>query len=387
MASTTVVGLVLAALTLGRPSSTAPEPGSSAPASSRASAPASAPAPAPPKVKGGRPEMFDAHVHFTPDGLPRLLALMKQHGIAHIVNLSGGHPKGGLSQQLAAARASGGKITVFTGLAYEQAEAPGYGERMARLLAMAHEMGARGLKVAKALGLGLPRPDGRLMPVDDPGLDVVFETAGRLGMPVAIHSGDPRAFWLPVDEKNERRKELTAHPGWRLHGRKVPSFDEILSQLERRIARHPSTTFISVHFGNCAEDVDRVAALLRKYPNMRIDTAARIPEMGRHPREKLQAFFREFQDRIHYGSDLGVGEADEPLFLGSSGPEPATSAEEALFFSATRRFFETSDRAFAHPTPIQGDWTIDGIDLPRPILEKVYAENTRKLLGLPGTRP
>jgi hypothetical protein len=130
-----------------------------------------------------------------------------------------------------------------------------------------------------------------------------------------------------------------------------------------------------------------VAALLRKYPNMRIDTAARIPEMGRHPREKLQAFFREFQDRIHYGSDLGVGEADEPLFLGSSGAEPPTSAEEALFFSATRRFFETSDRAFAHPTPIQGDWTIDGIDLPRPILEKVYAENTRKLFGLPESKP
>jgi predicted TIM-barrel fold metal-dependent hydrolase len=326
--------------------------------------------------------MVDFHVHFAPDGLPRLLALMKEHGIRHIVNLSGGHPQGGLARQLAAARASGGKITVFTGLAYEQAEAPGYGARMARLLELAHDMGARGLKIAKALGLGLPRPDGTLMPVDDPELDVVFETAGRLGMPVAIHSGDPRAFWLPVDETNERRAELTAHPGWSLHGRKVPSFDGILEQLERRVARHPKTTFVSVHFGNCAEDIDRVAALLRRYPNLRIDTAARIPEIGRHPREKLQAFFREFQDRIHYGSDLGIGPPGEPLFLGSSGAEPPTTEEEALFFSSTRRFFETADRGFAHPTPIQGDWKIDGIDLPRPILEKIYSGNTRRLLGI-----
>ena len=162
----------------------------------------------------------------------------------------------------------------------------------------------------------------------------------------------------------------------------MPSFKEILAQFERRIARHPKTTFISVHFGNCAEDVDYVAGMMRKYPNMYIDTAARIPEMGRHPPDQLRAFFTEFQDRILYGSDLGIGPEPEPLFLGSSGPLPPTPAEQELFFSATHRFFETSDHAFPGPTPIQGSWTIDGINLPRGILEKVYAKNAMKLLGL-----
>ncbi|HVU02688.1 MAG TPA: amidohydrolase family protein [Polyangiaceae bacterium] len=327
--------------------------------------------------------MVDTHVHLSPGGVPRLLALMKKRGIAHIVNLSGGHPMGALPRQLAEAKTAGGRITVFTGFPYEQAEAPGYGERMARIVRMGHDLGAKGLKITKGLGLGLMKPDGSLMPVDDPELDVVFETAGQLGMPIAIHSGDPRAFWLPVDEKNERFAELSAHPGWSLYGRKVPSFDEIGKQLERRVARHPKTTFISVHFGNCAEDVQRVAGLLRKYPNLYIDTAARIPEMGRHPREELQAFFQEFQDRILYGSDLGIGPEPDPLFLGSSGPNPSTPAEEELFFSATRRFFETSDRAFPGPTPIQGNWTIDAIDLPDSILEKVYSRNAMKLLGIP----
>lgn len=334
-------------------------------------------------ARGGKQKrMVDAHVHLAPGGESRLFALMKQHGVAHVINLSGGHPLGGLSKQLAAAKGSGGRITVFTGFPYEQAERPGYGQRMANILRLGHEMGAKGLKIAKALGLGLPDPKGRLMPVDDPELDVVFETAGELGMPIAIHSGDPKAFWQPVNEKNERFDELTAHPGWALHGKSVPSFDEIQNQLERRVARHPKTRFISVHFGNCAEDIVRVGNLLRKYPNLYVDTAARIPEMGRHRVEDLRALFIEFQDRILYGSDLGVGPEPEPLFLGSSGASDPTPAEEALFFSATRRFFETTDRNFAHPTPIQGRWKIDGIGLPDDVLEKVYARNAMRLLGI-----
>lgn len=336
----------------------------------------------PPARAKGHVPMLDMHVHLSLGGADRLLGLMKTYGIDHIVNLSGGHPLGSLPKQMAAARAAGGKITVFTGFPYEQAESAGYGPRMAQIVRMGHDLGAKGLKIAKALGLGVPGPNGKLLAVDDPELDVVFETAGELGMPIAIHSGDPRAFWQPIDAKNERYAELSAHPGWALSGRPVPSFDEILSQLERRVARHPKTTFISVHFGNCAEDVRRVAKLLRKYPNLYIDTAARIPEMGRHPAEELRAFFKEFQDRVVYGSDLGVGPEPEPLFLGSSGANPPTPAEQELFFSATHRFFETADRGFAHPTPIQGNWTIDGINLPRDILEKVYAKNAMRLLGL-----
>jgi predicted TIM-barrel fold metal-dependent hydrolase len=298
------------------------------------------------------------------------------------VNLSGGSPARGLPDQIAEARASKGRVTVFTTLAYAEVQAPGYGERMAQALRVAHRMGARGLKIAKVLGLGLESPDGKLLAVDDKNLDPVFEAAGELAMPVAIHSGDPRAFWQPVDEKNERKDELQAHPGWALAGLPVPSFDAILAQLERRIARHPKTTFISVHFGNCAEDPDRVAGWLRKYPNLYIDTAARIPEIGRHPPDKLRAFFIEFQDRILYATDLGVSAEPEPLFLGSEGPEPATAREEKLLFSATKRFFETADKDFEHPTPIQGNWKISGINLPREVLEKIYGKNAMRVIRL-----
>ena len=337
-----------------------------------------------PTVEASTPRrlrVVDFHVHTGPSAMKRLESLMQRYEFDHVVNLSGGHPLRGLPEQVAAARRSG-KVTVFAGLAYEQAQEPGYGQRMVTVLEMAKKMGARGLKIAKALGLGVTGPDGKLLPVDDPELDAVFDAAGRLGMPVAIHSGDPEAFWEPVSEKNERYAELKAHPGWALHGEPVPSFDEILDQLERRIARHPKTTFISVHFGNCAEDPERVARMLRKYDNLYIDTAARIPEMGRHDPTRMRQFFIEFQDRVLFGSDLGVGPPGTPLFLGSEGEKPATDEDRELFFSATKRYFETDDKQFAHPTPIQGNWKIDGVKLPREVLEKIYAKNAVRLLGL-----
>ncbi len=329
-----------------------------------------------------RPFVVDVHVHLSPLGIDRLERLMKRYGFDHAVNLSGGTPREGLPIQLQAARASQGKVTVFASLAYEEAQYPDYGERMAEALRVSHRMGARGLKIAKVLGLALRDPTGKLIPVDARELDPVFETAAELGMPIAIHTGDPKAFWQPVNEKNERHAELRAHPAWALHGKDVPSFEALLAQLERRVARHPKASFIAVHFGNCAEDPAWVARALRKYPNLYIDTAARIPEIGRHAPERMRAFFVEFQDRILFGSDLGVGPDDTPLFLGSEGSEPPTEKEERLFFSATRRYFETDDRDFAHPTPIQGNWKISGVRLPPDVLAKVYAKNAARLLRL-----
>ena len=357
-----------------------------APKSAGSTSASALPPPAPRPTARPRVPIIDAHVHLSSTGTDRLAQLMERYGFDHVVNLSGGTPINGLDRQLAAAQKAHGKVTVFASLAYEQIAAPDYGARMAQLIRIAHSMGARGVKIAKVLGLGLVDRSRKLVPIDDPGLDPAFAAAGELHMPVAIHSGDPKAFWAKADEKNERRAELLAHPGWALHGEPVPSFDEIQAALERRIARHPKTTFIAVHFGNDAEDPDRVATLLRKYPNLTIDTAARIPEMGRHPPEKMRAFFIEFQDRILFGSDLGVGPAPEPLFLGSSGADPPTDREEKLFFSATHRYFETADRDFEHPTPIQGLWKISGISLPPEVLEKVYWRNAARLLDIQLTR-
>ncbi len=326
--------------------------------------------------------VVDVHTHIHPAAIDRAVELFDRRGIAVAVNLSGGAPGAGLEQQLAAAARFPGRVIVFAVPRWALARAgPGYGARMADDLSEAHRLGARGLKISKGLGLGYADRSGALIAVDAVELDPLFERAAELGMPVAIHTGDPIAFWQPAGPDNERNAELAAHPEWSFAGLPVPSWEELQRAMERRIARHPRTRFIGVHFGNAPERPERVSALLDRHPNLFIDTAARIPEIGRHDPGAMRALFLRHQDRILFGTDLGIGAGPADLVLGSSGADPPSAADVDRFFTSTWRYFETADRDFQHPTPIQGDWNISGVDLPRSVLDKIYGSNAAHLLG------
>jgi predicted TIM-barrel fold metal-dependent hydrolase len=351
------------------------------PATVREAAPAPRPGPA----------RIDVHTHIGPDGIDRALALMDKWGIDGVVNLSGmypGPPRFALETQIEAARRAKGRIAVFANVDFGRAVRlrKDYGAYLADQLAEAKRLGAVGLKISKALGLGFPAPDmKRFLTVDDPGLDPLFERAGALEMPVAIHTGDPKAFWRPLDKKNERWDELQAHPEWAFTGTSPtggpwPTWEALYRAFERRVARHPKTIFIGVHFGNAPEDPDLVAKMLDKYPNLYIDTAARVPEIGRHDAQKMRRFYEKYQDRVLFGTDTGIGGTQEDMMYGSNGAGPPTLEDEARFFTATWRYFETRDEKFEHPTPIQGRWKIDGVGLPEGILKKIYFENAARVL-------
>lgn len=336
---------------------------------------------------------IDVHMHIGPDGITRALQLMDKWGIDGAVNLSGmypGKPQFALETQLAAAKKANGRIAVFANADFGRAlrfHKNDYGQYMADQLVESKRLGAVGFKIPKGLGLGYPRADLKdLLAVDDPGLDPLFQKAGELNLPIAIHTGDPKAFWLPSNPKNERWDELKAHPAWAFSGQSPagkpwPAWAALYAQFERRVARHPKTTFIGVHFGNAPEEPDRVARMLTRYPNLYIDTAARVPEIGRHDPTRMRAFFEKFQDRVLFGTDTGIGESQEDMMYGSNGADPPTLKDEDRFFSATYRYFETRDRKFEHPTPIQGRWTIDGLGLPDAILRKLYFDNAARVIG------
>ena len=75
----------------------------------------------------------------------------------------------------------------------------------------------------KTLGLFLrEKGTGKLVAIDDRRFDPMWEAVGALKMPVAIHTSDPEAFFLPIDRFNERWEELHAHPDWSFHGKDFP---------------------------------------------------------------------------------------------------------------------------------------------------------------------
>ena len=237
----------------------------------------------------------------------------------------------------------------------------GFAKRTADQLADAVSKGVSGLKVFKRFGLGYRNPDGSLIKVDDSRFDPIWEACGRLEIPVIIHTADPAAFFDPIDASNERWEELSRHPDWSFHGEEYPSREELLAARNRVIARHPDTPFIGAHVANNAEDLAEVSRWLEAYPNLWIETASRIAELGRQP-FTAREFLIKHADRVMFGTD---------------GPWPE------LRLQINWRFFETRDESFDYSEkipPPQGFWKIYGVDLPDRVLRKLYVENAEALI-------
>lgn len=237
---------------------------------------------------------------------------------------------------------------------------PHFSELMVKQLDDSVARGARGLKVLKELGLGVRDASGKLIAIDDPRLDPVWEECGRLGIPVFIHVADPEAFFHPIDATNERYEELIEHPDWSFYGHDFPSLQELMAQRDRMFAKHPHTTFAALHFGSWPENLDFVERTLEKFPNVMIETGAREGELGRQPRRTRELILK-YPDRVMFGTDEGASEAMYENYF---------------------RWLETDDEYFPYAQyPAQGRWMIYGLSLPDDVLEKVYHKNAERVFA------
>lgn len=309
-------------------------------------------------------------------GTPQeLLTLMDRKNIRAMVNLTGGYG-GGLSEAVMKYdRAFPGRFYTFAEPSYSTFKEPNYAALQAQAIEQAHRDGARGLKILKTLGLYLREniTSSTLVKIDDPRFDPMWDACGQLGMPVAIHISDPIAFFTPTDRFNERYEELNNHPDWSFYGHDFPSNAELIEARNRVFARHPKTRFIVLHVGNFSENLQNVAENLDRFPNMNVDIAARVGELGRQPRTSRK-FFEKYQDRILFGTDATP-----------HGDEFPQQVFNDKLYEIYYRFLETDDEYFDYAparVPPQGRWRIYGIQLPEKILHKVYYENSARELKL-----
>jgi predicted TIM-barrel fold metal-dependent hydrolase len=307
-------------------------------------------------------------------GTPQeLLGVMDRKNIRAMVNLTGGYEKGLAETVAKYDRPYAGRFLTFTEPSYSRFLEPDYARLQAQAIEQSHRDGARGLKILKTLGLYLRDKitTGKLVKIDDPRFDPMWDACGQLNISVAIHVSDPIAFFTPTDRFNERYEELNNHPDWSFYGGDFPSNDELLAARNRVMARHSKTQFIVLHVGNFAEDLGNVSENLDRHPNMHVDIAARIGELGRQPRTSRK-FFEKYQDRILFGTDATPHGDDYPQ-------QVFNDQLYEIYF----RFLETEDEYFDYAPakiPPQGRWRIYGINLPDEILKKVYYENAARLL-------
>ena len=324
-------------------------------------------------VDRARWRVVDAHNHLgkwlSDDGgwavrdVPGLLAAMDAANVGAIVNLDGRWGRE-LDENLERYdRRHPGRFVTFCQLDWAETASPGFGERLAQSLRRSLASGARGLKVWKDLGLGVTDDRGRLLLPDDPRLAPLWQAAGEAGAPVLIHAADPVAFFDPVDARNERLEELLAHPDWSYARFGRDHHRRLVEALGNLAAAYPRTTFVAAHVAGAAEDLDLVEWLLGTHPNLYVDIAARIAELGRQPRRARDLLLRH-ADRVLFGTDIFPPDMDE----------------YAIYF----RFLETEDECFAYSPddpPPQGRWRISGLGLPDDVLEMVYAGNARRLMA------
>ena len=319
------------------------------------------------EVEHARFPAIDVHNHVNdargddpPLDPARLVAMMDRCNVRTIVILTGGWGERLQAVVDRMVKPYPGRFLVFTLIDWSRIDQPDFGEAMARQIRDAAARGARGLKILKELGLVVRDKTGALVTVDDPRLDPIWAECGRLTIPVAIHTSDPDAFFLPNDGANERYDELIEHPDWSFYGDRFPKKDELLAARNRVFARHPRTTFIALHVANHPEDLDDVSRVLDRYPNVVVETGARHAELGRQPR-RAREFFVRYQDRILFGADA--------------------RPEDAMYRNWFR-FLETADESFDYwHSPGQGRWTISGLDLPEKVLEKVYRRNAERVFA------
>ncbi|MFT6865686.1 MAG: putative TIM-barrel fold metal-dependent hydrolase [Cyclobacteriaceae bacterium] len=313
---------------------------------------------------------IDVHSHqwnLTKDKIDQLEKEMRELNMAIMVNLSGrGYDRAvgdiGSQQYLSsmAKRIEGeasGKIALFTNVSFKEIGNPGWADEAVRQLEEDVKNGAVGLKIYKSLGLGINDIDGNRVPIDDARIDPVWEKCGELGIPVLIHAADPKPFWDPHDEKNERWLELKLKSGRKRSADDPAPWEQIIAEQHHVFAKHPKTTFINAHMGWMANDLTALGKHLDSYLNVNVGIGAVIAELGRQPRA-ANLFFEKYQNRILFAKD-------------------AYNPEE---FYTYFRVLETEDEYFPYYKKYHAFWRMYGLGLSDQILKKVYYQNALRII-------
>jgi uncharacterized protein len=302
----------------------------------------------------------DIHSHHwnpTAERVDELVKEMDTINLRVLVNLSGGTGES-LKKTLAVMKGRyPNRFVVFANLSYDDLNTPGYGRRAAVRLEQDVRNGAQGLKIFKNYGMDLAYANGERVHVDDPEFDPVWEKCAELKIPVLIHIAEPSAFFDPWDFHNERWEELREFPQRARPPSKYPPFETLVAERNRMFAKHPRTNFIAAHLAFHGNDLERLGKLFDSHPNVYVDIAAVLAELGRQP-YSAHDFLIKYQDRVLMGKDI------------------YDVNEYKWYFRA----LETRDEYFEYYRKRHAFWRIYGFQVPDEVLKKIYYENALKLV-------
>ena len=311
-------------------------------------------------VKSAKYPFVDVHSHqwrMPTQDLSRTATIMDRLNMAVMVNLSGRSGSELKASMDNIRKHAPNRFIVFANISFEDIDDPDWTKRTVRQLEKDYENGARGLKIYKNLGLTAKDSQGNRIRVDDPRIDPVWAKCGELGIPVLIHTGEPAAFWEPIDRHNERWMEMKQFPNRHRNPDIYPSWETVMNEQWNVFRKHPGTTFINAHLGWLGNNLARLGKLMEQFPNMVTEIGAVLAELGRQPRT-ARKFLITYQDRILFGKD-------------SWRPD-----EYPVYF----RTLETADEYFDYYRKRHAFWKLYGLNLPDEVLRKLYYKNALRVI-------
>lgn len=265
-------------------------------------------------------------------------------------------------------------VEMVTAFSMEGFDDPGWLEKNMSWLDSCINEGAIAVKVWKNIGMVYRDKNDKLIMIDDPRFDPIFKMLAERNIPVLGHLGEPKNCWLPLEEMttNNDRRYFKEHPEYHMHKHpELPSYEEQIAARDRMLEKNPDLVFVGAHLGSLEWSVEELAKRLDRFPNMAVETAARMGQVfyqTSSDREKVRDFFIKYQDRILYGTDMGA-----------SGDESDEGFAKGLHDTWMRdwQFFVTDDTLTSNlvEKPYQG------LKLPKDVVDKIYYTNAVKWLG------
>ncbi len=217
------------------------------------------------------------------------------------------------------------------------------------------KLGAKGVGEVSDKGAGL-RGATPPMHLDDARMDPVLEKVAELKLPINVHIGDPRWMYEPMDATNDLLFEALY---FRLDNKpNILNLEQVVATLEGALKKHPRTTFVACHFMNQTFDLNRLGAMLDKYPNLYSDVSQRESYVAAIPRFAKQ-FMEKYSNRLVYGTDQGYS---LPMYRN------------------TFHIWETLDEHFYAWDVANTRFALSGVGLSDATLKRLYRDNALRIL-------
>ncbi len=272
-----------------------------------------------------------------------------------------------------------GSIAFATTFSMDGFGEPDWEEKTIEWLRESFDQGAVAVKVWKDIGMTFLDVDSSYIMMDDPRFDPVWDFIESQDKTLVNHVGEPKNCWLPLAEMTVRGDSnyFASHPEYHmfLHP-EAPSHEELMAARDHVLEKHPGLRVVGCHLGSLEYDVDAQAERLDKYHNFSLDMAARIPHFKVQDREKVRDFLIKYQDRLLYGTDIGIKNFDEGRTTSDRMQEIMKKPYQADWeYFTTDKMLEQDDKVKVY----------QGLDLPEDVLKKIYSDNARRMYPGIGT--